>query len=366
MPRGIRAPQPPPFVPLYKAVLRNFPEPSCRVMVLMGLAPTEVGWGFTRKARAVYGGFGKPPGIVRRGLNGFFSPLAPLALICVLLGALPPFFPCLGGGFVLHQSAFFWPDSLSFAFWLLFFSFLFSAPVCGRPRPLLALLACLGCLGALSFPLVDAWGPPPLATPTSFFGWGSIPHAGFLLAWRDLSFLLLLGGGLFLGSLPALFSPLPGLAFGASSLGALWALTATTPPLLWAGDGIELATLLSLAFLLLWAHLWPLSPGELLVWASLFPSALLCLQGLGAWTFHHDATLTYASPASLGLPPFPPTPQPPAWAGLSLGLGVVFLRAASSQGLPLYLVWAPRPFRDSPLTLTHPLPAAWGSAPVHA
>ncbi len=26
---------------------------------------------------------------------------------------------------------------------------------------------------------------------------------------------------------------------------------------------------------------------------ALFPAALLCLQGLGAWTFHHDATLTY-------------------------------------------------------------------------
>lgn len=71
-----------------------------------------------------------------------------------------------------------------------------------------------------------------------------------LLWWRELALIILIWAPHALKATQILYSHLLGVGFWAGTIGALWALAATTPPLLWANDGIELATLAGLlAFL---------------------------------------------------------------------------------------------------------------------
>ena len=152
--------------------------------------------------------------------------------------------------------------------------------------------------------------------PLGEFGWGSLPHGIFLLLWRDLAllaplffiwparnlvggFVLVLAGG-----------------FWAAFLGALWALASTTPPFLWAGDGVELATSGGLLCFLLWAHSWPKVSHDFYFLGVGFPCLLLVLQGLGVWTFHHDLVFFVASNSTFGAECLPLGPKE-LWVPLS-------------------------------------------------
>jgi hypothetical protein len=121
-----------------------------------------------------------------------------------------------------------------------------------------------------------------IQAPLLTFPWGSFFHGFFLLFWRDLSLLIFYHAqALSLATADILIFLSAGV-FWASLGGAVWALSATTPPLLWAADKIEIATLLGGGFLVLGTHLWPLLRGGFDLMIIGFPGVLLALQGVGA------------------------------------------------------------------------------------
>lgn len=235
------------------------------------------------------------------GLNGPFGFGLAFFWVCFLGGAGAEAFVYSGGPLASHQFVFSWPDALLFDFWSL--AFVFLCAFCAIRHASAPLLRALNFFlifstvfaGALFFPVSSSGGSLLPAIPLFFFGWGSLPHATLLLWWRELTLITLIWAPYALKALQTHYSRLLGFGFWAGIIGALWALAATTPPLLWAGDGIELATLAGLLVFVGWVHLWPTSKADLSVLALIFPASLLLLQGLGTWTFHHDSSFSYAA-----------------------------------------------------------------------
>ncbi len=210
------------------------------------------------------------------------------------------------GPLLAHLLVFSWPGDLVFDVFLIFFwvavsfCFFINAGVGGFSVGgfvfLISLVFGFGlifCLFFFFFYFLQGhlFLGPPLSPPLGDFGWASLPHGILLLSWRDLALLAPL---FFVGPFRALLGPFPLILFGvfwAALLGALWALASTTPPFLWANDGIELVTTGAILSLVFWAHCWPSMGCDPCFLVLAFPCFLLVLQGLGSWTFHHETIL---------------------------------------------------------------------------
>ena len=181
------------------------------------------------------------------------------------------------------------------------------------------------------------------------FAWWAVAHAGAFAAWRDAAHLTAAGRGCAPAATLVFFLSV-WLSWWAGCLGALWALTATTPPLLWASDWVELIAALAFIAYASWAH-GALSRGlGVAHLAAVFPGSLLAFQAAGAWTFHHEASSAFAAFAACAAAP---TPQPLAHISPALAPAVFLAPLAARLAYPL-------PWRRDGCC-----PPTWRARPAH-